>query len=55
MHYWGRNQVERFQGLMKDKDMDADFVWPDQRTIEIAREELPEKLTVIVVGGDGGD
>ena len=25
------------------------------RTIEVAREELPEKLTVMVVGGNGGD
>ena len=55
MHYWGRGQVERFLGLMKGNDMDAEFVWPEQRSIEIAREELPEKLTVIVVGGEGGD
>lgn len=53
MHYWGRSQVERFEALMQDQD--ATFVWPDQPTIEVVREELPEKLTVIVVGGNGGD
>jgi len=53
MHYWGRAQVNRFESLMQD--LDADFVWPDRRTIEVVREELPEKLTVMVVGGNGGD
>ena len=53
MHYWGRAQVERFQGLMQA--LDADFVWPDRRSFEVVREELPEKLTVVVLGGDGGD
>jgi L-ascorbate metabolism protein UlaG (beta-lactamase superfamily) len=53
MHYWGRAQVNRFETLMAE--LDADFVWPDRRTIEVAREELPEKLTVMVVGGNGGD
>jgi hypothetical protein len=53
MHYWGRAQVNRFESLMAE--LDAEFVWPDRRTIEVAREELPEKLTVMVVGGNGGD
>jgi L-ascorbate metabolism protein UlaG (beta-lactamase superfamily) len=53
MHYWGRAQVDRFESLMQE--LDADFVWPDRRTIEVVREELPEKLTVMVVGGNGGD
>jgi L-ascorbate metabolism protein UlaG (beta-lactamase superfamily) len=53
MHYWGRAQVERFQSLMQP--LDADFVWPEQPTIEVVREELPAKLTVVVVGGNGGD
>ena len=53
MHYWGRAQVSRFESLMQD--LDADFVWPDRRSIEVVREELPEKLTVMVVGGNGGD
>ena len=53
MHYWGRSQVSRFESLMAE--LDADFVWPDRRTIEVVREELPEKLTVMVVGGNGGD
>jgi len=53
MHYWGRAQVNRFESLMGE--LDAEFVWPDRRTIEVAREELPEKLTVMVVGGNGGD
>src|SRR5438552_11907231 len=53
MHYWGRAQVDRFQGLMQE--LDPEFVWPDRRTVEIVREELPEKLTVMVLGGNGGD
>jgi L-ascorbate metabolism protein UlaG (beta-lactamase superfamily) len=53
MHYWGRAQVSRFESLMQE--LDAEFVWPDRRSIEVAREELPEKLTVMVVGGNGGD
>jgi L-ascorbate metabolism protein UlaG (beta-lactamase superfamily) len=53
MHYWGRAQVNRFESLMQDQD--AEFVWPDRRSIEVVREELPEKLTVMVVGGNGGD
>lgn len=53
MHYWGRAQVERFQGLMQP--LEPDFVWPGRRSLEVVREELPEKLTVIVLGGDGGD
>ena len=52
MHYWGRSQLERFEGLMAT--LDADFVWPDRRSIEIVKEQLPEKLTVIAVGGEGG-
>ena len=53
MHYWGRSQVERFQGLMQP--LDADFVWPEHPTIDVVREELPQNLTVIVLGGNGGD
>ena len=52
MHYWGRSQLERFEGLMAA--LDADFVWPDRRSVEIVKEQLPEKLTVIAVGGEGG-
>jgi L-ascorbate metabolism protein UlaG (beta-lactamase superfamily) len=55
MHYWGRAQVERFRGLMQAQELDPDFVWPDERSLEVTREQLPEKLTVIVLGGDGGD
>ncbi|WP_422012385.1 MBL fold metallo-hydrolase [Reyranella sp.] len=53
MHYWGRGQVARFEELMADQD--AVFIWPDRRTIEVAHDKLPEKLTVYVVGGNGGD
>src|SRR5262245_66249812 len=53
MHYWGRAQVNRFETLLAE--LDAEFVWPDRRTIEVVREELPEQLTVMVVGGNGGD
>jgi L-ascorbate metabolism protein UlaG (beta-lactamase superfamily) len=52
MHYWGRGQLERFQSLMEP--LDAEFLWPDRRSIEIVKEQLPEKLTVIAVGGEGG-
>ena len=34
--------------------LEADFVWPDKRSIEVVKEELPEKLTVIAVAGEGG-
>ena len=52
MHYWGRGQLDRFEGLMAA--LDADFIWPDRRSVEIVKEQLPEKLTVIAVGGEGG-
>ena len=52
MHYWGRYQLDRFMGLMAP--LEADFVWPDKRSIEVVKEELPEKLTVIAVAGEGG-
>lgn len=53
MHYWGRGQVARFEELMQDQE--AVFIWPDRRTIEVAHDTLPDKLTVYVVGGNGGD
>jgi len=53
MHYWGRSQVERFQGLMQP--LDAVFLWPNKRSMEVMRDALPEQLTVVVLGGDGGD
>ena len=31
------------------------FVVPDQQVVELVKEELPEKLTVMAVGGAGGD
>src|ERR1700761_922794 len=52
MHYWGRSQLDRFMGLIAP--LSPDFVWPDKHTIEISKEDLPEKLTVIAVAGDGG-
>ena len=52
MHYWGRYQLDRFMGLMAP--LEADFVWPDRRSIEVVKEELPEKLTVIAVAGEDG-
>lgn len=52
MHYWGRAQLDRFESLMAA--LEADFVWPDRRSVEIVKEQLPEKLTVIAVGGEGG-
>jgi len=52
MHYCGRNQLDRFMGLLAP--LDPDFVWPGRYTIELVREDLPEKLTVIAVAGNGG-
>ena len=53
MHYWGRAQLDRFVGLMASS-LEADFIRPDRTTIEISRGELPAKMTVIAVAGDGG-
>jgi L-ascorbate metabolism protein UlaG (beta-lactamase superfamily) len=53
MHYWGRYQLERFVGLVK-AELEADYVEPERPMVEVVREELPSKLTVIAVGGDGG-
>jgi hypothetical protein len=52
MHYWGKYQLDRFMGLMAP--LEPDFVWPYRRSIEVVKQELPEKLTVIAVAGDGG-
>ena len=52
MHYWGRSQLDRFVTLLAP--LEPAFVWPDKPTIEVAKEELPDKLTIIAVGGDGG-
>jgi L-ascorbate metabolism protein UlaG (beta-lactamase superfamily) len=52
MHYWGRAQLDRFMGLLDP--LEPGFVWPDRHTIEVSKEELPEKLTVIAVAGEGG-
>src|SRR4029078_2434187 len=51
MHYWGKYQLDRFMGLMAP--LEPDFVWPDRRSIEVVKQELPEKLTVIAVAGEG--
>jgi L-ascorbate metabolism protein UlaG (beta-lactamase superfamily) len=52
MHYWGRDQLDRFMGLLAP--LEPAFVWPDKHTIELSKEDLPEKLTVIAVAGEGG-
>jgi L-ascorbate metabolism protein UlaG (beta-lactamase superfamily) len=52
MHYWGRAQLDRFMVLMAP--LDPRFVWPQTHTVEIAKEELPDQLTVIAVAGEGG-
>jgi hypothetical protein len=52
MHYWGRGQLDRFMGLIAP--LEPEFVWPEKHTIEISKEELPDRLTVIAVAGDGG-
>ena len=52
MHYWSRSQLDRFMGLIAP--LSPEFVWPEKHTIEISKEDLPDKLTVIAVAGDGG-
>jgi len=52
MHYWGRYQLDRFMGLLAP--LEPEFVWPDTPVIEVAKQSLPDKLTVIAVGGEGG-
>ena len=52
MHYWGRAQLDRFLSQMET--LEHDFIRPDNMSMDIVREELPEKLTVIALGGDGG-
>ncbi len=52
MHYWGRSQLDRFMSQMLE--LEHDFLWPEKPMIEVVREELPEKLTVIAVAGNGG-
>jgi len=52
MHYWGRSQLDRFMGLIAP--LEPDFIYPDKRSLEVVKEELPEKLTVIAIAGDGG-
>jgi L-ascorbate metabolism protein UlaG (beta-lactamase superfamily) len=52
MHYWGKSQLDRFVGLLDP--LDPEFIWPDRHTIEISKEALPDKLTVIAVAGEGG-
>ena len=53
MHYWGRYQLERFMTQMER--LEPNFVVPDRPIVELSKEDLPEKLTVIAVGGNGGD
>jgi len=52
MHYWGKTQLDRFVGLLDA--LDPAFIWPDRRTMEISKETLPDKLTVIALAGEGG-
>jgi len=52
MHYWGRSQLDRFMGLLAP--LEPDFIWPETPVVEVAKESLPDKLTVIAVGGEGG-
>ena len=52
MHYWGRGQFDRFMGLIAP--LEPALIWPEKRTIEITKEDLPDRLTVIAVAGEGG-
>ncbi len=53
MHYWGRYQLDRFLGLVAE--LDVDVVRPASLTMDVVREALPSKLTIVTLGGDGGD
>ena len=52
MHYWGRYQLDRFMGLLAP--LEPEFIWPENPVVEVAKQSLPDKLTVIAVGGEGG-
>jgi L-ascorbate metabolism protein UlaG (beta-lactamase superfamily) len=52
MHYWGRQQLDRFMGLLAP--LEPEFIWPERPVVEVAKQSLPDKLTVIAVGGEGG-
>ena len=52
MHYWGKYQLDRFMGLMAP--LEPDFLWPDRQVIDVSKDDLPSKLTVIAVGREGG-
>jgi L-ascorbate metabolism protein UlaG (beta-lactamase superfamily) len=52
MHYWGRYQLDRFMGLLAP--LEPEFIWPDKPVVEVAKQSLPDKLTVIAIGGEGG-
>jgi L-ascorbate metabolism protein UlaG (beta-lactamase superfamily) len=52
MHYWGKSQLDRFVTLLAP--LEPGFIWPDRRTVEISKKQLPDKLTVIAVAGEGG-
>lgn len=52
MHYWGRYQLDRFMGLLAP--LEPEFIWPESPVVEVAKQSLPDKLTVIAVGGEGG-
>ena len=52
MHYWGKSQLDRFMGLIAP--LGPELIWPEKRSIEITKEDLPDKLTVIAVAGEGG-
>ncbi|MCX7366832.1 MAG: MBL fold metallo-hydrolase [Alphaproteobacteria bacterium] len=52
MHYWGKYQLDRFMGLMAP--LEPDFQWPDRQVIDVSKDDLPSKLTVIAVGREGG-
>jgi L-ascorbate metabolism protein UlaG (beta-lactamase superfamily) len=52
MHYWGRYQLDRFMGLLAP--LEPELIWPEAPVVEVAKQKLPDKLTVIAVGGEGG-
>ncbi|MBM3619215.1 MAG: MBL fold metallo-hydrolase [Alphaproteobacteria bacterium] len=53
MHYWGPSSLDRFLGYLGQGNYE--LVRPTSRTLDLAKADLPESLTVIVIAGYGGD
>ncbi|MBV9836201.1 MAG: MBL fold metallo-hydrolase [Alphaproteobacteria bacterium] len=52
MHYWGQSALDRFLGYLGEG---FEVVRPNGRTLDLAKADLPETLTIIIIAGNGGD